>query len=1109
MPYASTGTTRCSAPSRRTGLFLFLTLLVFVGSLPGVRAAGLYPPNFSETNIGNGLNSPTAMALAPDGRIFVCQQTGQLRVIKNGLLLSTPFVSLNVDSRGERGLLGVAFDPNFTANGHVYLYYTATTPVTHNRVVRFTANGDVAAPGSELVLLDLEALSGATNHNGGALHFGPDGKLYVAVGDNANGNNSQTLNNRLGKVLRLNPDGSIPPDNPFFGTASGNNRAIWALGLRNPFTFAFQPGTGRMHINDVGQNTWEEINVGMAGVNYGWPATEGPTTDPRYVTPLFAYTHGGGSDQGFSIAGGVFYNPGSPTFPAAMQGTYFFADFVSGWIRRVDPVSGVATDFATGLDNPVDLRVGSDGALYCLSRGRGAVVRIQYTNPAPTVPPQITRQPENIRVAAGYPATFRVEATGDVPLSYQWQRNGSAIVGATGAVYTFTAALADNGAKFRCIVSNGAGSATSDEATLEVVALPPPTATITLPLEGARYNAGGTLRYEGTATDGTGAPLPASAYSWRIDFHHDTHFHPFVPETAGQPGNTVTLPTEGEPAASVWYRIHLTVTDTQGLSHSTFRDIHPNTATLQLETFPAGLQVTLDGQPKTAPLSVLGVVGFLRTLGAPLSQTLNGIVYEFERWSDGQPATHTVSTPATDTTYTARYRLTPPHVFPAGLQLIASPLSYNGRDPREVLGLAPASEAHRDFNVAEWASTAYMLSPTTSLLPGRGYFVRFRDSASVQLPSSVPVAGPEQPVDLALSEGWNLIGLPFDPTRVLSLNLETEARVLTVNQQGEGVLFRQAVEQGLLQAEVWEYAGSNQGGHYIRTRTLLPWKGYWLRVFSPLTLRLLPASSRAAVGGKGSTLPAGQEDAQSWRLQIAVRQGDRRDLDNFLGVSEKATEGFDPAFDYEEPPAPAATSAPLTLSFPGQLSSGRSIALSDDIRGPDTGSGRFSRSWKFTVSSTAGSEEVTLTWPGVARLPRLLNPVLIDEASSKRIPLRSRSSYTYRPTTGVTHSFHLEVGRRSSVPLQILNLNQQSRGRRFTFTTTQDADIEVELLKVNGERVRLLRTRSRAAQETSVGWDGRSEAGAPLAPGPYLLSLTARDADGNLVRERRPFLWVR
>src|SRR5207249_3015027 len=270
-----------------------LTIVFGYGSNESAAGATL-PQGFSETMVSGGLSSPTAMDFAPDGRLFVCLQAGQLRVIKNGTLLATPFLTVTVDSSGERGLLGVAFDPNFATNNFIYVYYTVPGDPAHNRVSRFTANGDVALAGSEFVVVDLDNLSGAGNHNGGAIHFGPDGKLYIAVGENANGANSQTLSNLLGKMLRINADGTIPTDNPFFNTATGNNRAIWALGLRNPFTFAFQPGTGRMFINDVGESTYEEINDGIAGSNYGWPITEGPTSNPAFRSPIYFYGHDAG-----------------------------------------------------------------------------------------------------------------------------------------------------------------------------------------------------------------------------------------------------------------------------------------------------------------------------------------------------------------------------------------------------------------------------------------------------------------------------------------------------------------------------------------------------------------------------------------------------------------------------------------------------------------------------------------------------------------------------------------------------------------------------------------------------------------------------------------------
>jgi glucose/arabinose dehydrogenase len=173
-----------------------------------------------------------------------------------------------------------------------------------------------------VVLLEPDDLSSATNHNGGALHFGPDGKLYIAVGENANGNNSQTLSNLLGKILRINADGTIPVDNPFYATATGRNRAIWALGLRNPFTFGFQNGTTRMFINDVGQSAVEEINDGIGGANYGWPTTEGETTDPRFTSPLFVYGHGSGATVGWGRR--VLQSAGGAS---SYVGRYFFADY--------------------------------------------------------------------------------------------------------------------------------------------------------------------------------------------------------------------------------------------------------------------------------------------------------------------------------------------------------------------------------------------------------------------------------------------------------------------------------------------------------------------------------------------------------------------------------------------------------------------------------------------------------------------------------------------------------------------------------------------------------------------------------------------------------------
>ena len=616
------------------------------------------PSGFTETQIAAGLTNPTAMAFAPDGRLFVCLQGGQVRVIKDGMLLATPFLSVPVDSNGERGLLGIAFDPNFTTNQFVYVHYTAKTPTVHNRVSRFTASGDVAGAASELVILDLNNLSGATNHNGGAIHFGADHKLYIAVGDNANSANSQSLDNLLGKILRINADGSIPSDNPFYLQTTNENRAIWALGLRNPFTFAFQSMTGRMFINDVGQNTYEEINEGVAGSNYGWPASEGPTSNPEHTGPIYYYSHGSGPFVGCAITGGVFYNPDVAQFPPEYAGKYFFADFCGGWINQFDPQSGAVTSFAAGIPSPVDLQIDVNGSLYYLARGSGGVVyRIQHTG---SQAPIITQHPQNQTVPLGQPATFSVSATGDAPLTYQWQRNGVNIARARSTSYTIKSVTAnDDGALFRCIVSNSAGTAISNSASLTVTGNnSPPVATITEPTAGTLYSGGSTITYAGKATDPEDGDLLPNAFTWQVDFHHDSHIHPFIPATSGATSGSFQVPTTGETSANVWYRIHLTVTDSQGLQTNTFRDILPRIVSVTLAARPSGLQLTLDGQPFSAPVTFVGVVGMVRSIGAPSPQTINGVTYSFLSWSDGGAATHAITTPSSATTYTARYQST-------------------------------------------------------------------------------------------------------------------------------------------------------------------------------------------------------------------------------------------------------------------------------------------------------------------------------------------------------------------------------------------------------------------------------------------------------------------
>jgi putative heme-binding domain-containing protein len=374
----------------------FTDLIAYLASLrtgraptPGEGTTGplTLRAGFKADVVATGLTGATALEVAPDGRIFVSEQTGTLRVVKDGRLLPQPFVKVPVDATWERGLLGVTVAPSFPRTPHVFVCYVAAKPYPHHVISRFTARGDVAEPDSEKILLagdDQTKLGGdvPAGHQGGAIHFGKDGKLYVAIGDQTAGKPAQELNSLLGRLLRINPDGSIPADNPFFAKAAGKYRATWALGLRNPFTFAVQPETGRLFINDVG-GIAEEINEGIAGANYGWPIVEhGPTADRRFRGPIHHYPT--------ACVIGAAFSAAELAWPKEYRGQYFFGDFNHGWIKTLDPAKPAKVQpFASGLRRPVDLRFAADGSLYVLMRdawvidkafkgGSGTLLRIRH-----------------------------------------------------------------------------------------------------------------------------------------------------------------------------------------------------------------------------------------------------------------------------------------------------------------------------------------------------------------------------------------------------------------------------------------------------------------------------------------------------------------------------------------------------------------------------------------------------------------------------------------------------------------------------------------------------------------------------------------------------------
>ncbi|MEO9294873.1 MAG: PQQ-dependent sugar dehydrogenase [Nitrososphaera sp.] len=565
--------------------------------------------------------------------------------------------------RVVRGLLGITLDPNFTSNGFVYVYYTTNVSPVHNRVSRLTAdpaNRNTALANSEKPILDLEPLA-PNFHNGGSIHFGGDGKLYVGVGDNYNFENGQMLTNRLGKILRINPDGSIPADNPFYNTP-GAMKEIWALGLRNPFTFAFSPLDGtKMYINDVGNDWAEEIDVGASGANYGWPICEGYCEPPQYTDPLYYYLHNG---TGKAIAGGAFYE-GKNQFHDEYRGSYFFGDYVQGFIKRLTP-GGQVMDFQNAASSPVDIDIGPDGSLYYLSISDGEVHKVEFVRPEENAAPvaQMTATPASgpPPLAVAFDASGTADPDGDKTLTYSWDfGDGSSerIVNDPKISHTYGSA---GSYIAKLVVDDGIGG-TSSAVAMDIMVGNRPVAAIDLPTNATRYNAGDTIFFKGSATDPEDGVLPDSAFSWTVTLHHNTHTHPFLTFNGQRSGN-FTIPTVMETSSDVWFEIGLQVRDSTGLtSKISTSNIIPNKATVVVTTNPPGMQIDLDSQPESTPHSFVGVTGIIRTIQAPAEQRApDGQLYRFDSWSDGGAQTHSISTlpsgtTMTTTTYTANYVL--------------------------------------------------------------------------------------------------------------------------------------------------------------------------------------------------------------------------------------------------------------------------------------------------------------------------------------------------------------------------------------------------------------------------------------------------------------------
>lgn len=311
----------------------------------------------------DALQFPVGLTQAPDGRIFYSERlTGAIRIIDPGWrLASSPCVSISVSSVGEQGLLGLTLDPGFSSNHYVYAYYTDPGP-TMNRVVRYTeSNGACTDP---TAILDNLPVNGT--HNGGIIQFGPDGKLYVVIGDTEVPSDAQSLDSLAGKILRVNPDGTVPSDNPFFSQPNVNAKKVYSLGHRNSYGFTFHPANGQLWESENGPDNNDEVNRILAGRNYGWDSNRrgGVLNDPCCIDPLVAF------NPVIAPTGIIAIPAGSSVYPSIYHNNLLLADFIGGRIHHLvltnslDQLASSSLVYSGGVGGLLSFMRGSDGYVY-------------------------------------------------------------------------------------------------------------------------------------------------------------------------------------------------------------------------------------------------------------------------------------------------------------------------------------------------------------------------------------------------------------------------------------------------------------------------------------------------------------------------------------------------------------------------------------------------------------------------------------------------------------------------------------------------------------------------------------------------------------------------
>jgi glucose/arabinose dehydrogenase len=591
------------------------------------------PPNFFSFPIAEGFEEPTSITFLGSEYVLVSEKSGKIKRIKTGVSQSENFFQVETETSGERGLQSILVHPNFPTVPYFFLYYTKQDG-SRNRLSRVKIFPDLT-PGNEEVLAEFDSLKLGIYHNGGALSIFND-KIYLAIGDQFELSHSENLDSYSGKLLRFNLDGTIPGDNPQ-RQGSAARKAIWSYGLRNPFTMDIDRVTGKIFVNDVGYGSWEEINEATAPFLYfGWPYGEGNISHYNlsipFVDPAFRYANNitemesPPETRGCAITSGSFYRPDKANFPARYTGKYFFSDICNGWIRTLDQETLIAEPFATGFTHgTLGLKTGTDGSLYYLNFVKGTLNKITYEE---AEIPRFLRTIDDAVSSVDGKIELNAYFSGSGSLRVTWFKNGEIIQDGESHKLILYGLNENSRGYYRAVVQNEHGSDSSNifkVAIKDFNATPVPEIRLASP--GQLYSGGDTIFFEGTATDFEDDLIDESNFKWTLQFHHETHYHPGPQLKVSPHLKYFIVPRIGEISTKVWFRLILTVGDSNGASATSFTDIFPSLIRVNIVSEPDNINLLLDGKPIVTPHSFASVAGGIRELTAKKSIIKNGKIF--------------------------------------------------------------------------------------------------------------------------------------------------------------------------------------------------------------------------------------------------------------------------------------------------------------------------------------------------------------------------------------------------------------------------------------------------------------------------------------------------